>query len=288
MAANSNSICVIGGMNMDVLGYGCGTLTLRDSNIGHIRFTSGGVGRNIAEKIAQKGIRTELFTALGNDMNAAYLEEACRKNNIGLQYSIRTQKPAPVYMAVHDETGDMFIAMNDMTAMDDISKEALLERIDQLNTFGMCVLDANLKLETLMTAVRSLNIPLLLDPVSCEKAVRCLPALPYLTAIKPNLIEALAMTGTSCVQEAATKLLQTGVKNIYISLGKKGVYYACREEHKLLPAKQIKECIQTGAGDAMCAGIAEAMLQGKDAYHVANNGLESAYRHLIGNIPQQD
>lgn len=38
----------------------------------------------------------------------------------------------------------------------------------------------------------------------------------------------------------------------------------------------------------MCAGIAEAMLQGKDAYHVANNGLESAYRHLIGIIPQQD
>ena len=60
-------IAVFGGMNMDICGRTDHPLRLRDSNIGHIQMQPGGVGRNIAARLAENGAKCELFTVLGSD-----------------------------------------------------------------------------------------------------------------------------------------------------------------------------------------------------------------------------
>lgn len=280
--AGRYTVCVIGGMNMDVLGRGDSLFRMRDSNIGTIVFRPGGVGRNIAEKLARAGISTELFTVIGNDPTAVLLEQSCAELGIGLSFSLHVQEKSPVYMAIHDETGDMLTAVNDMSAMKYLTGEAVKEKAPYINRCGVCILDANLSEEALLAAARYTEVPILLDPVSCEKAKRCMGILDRVTAIKPNLVEAESMTGAENEKEAAERLLQKGVKNVYISLGKKGVYYACDKSRGYITPEKVYTGIQTGAGDAMCAGIAEAMTRSQGTEECARSGMRFSARLLEG------
>ena len=70
----SMKAAVIGGMNFDVVGISEKTLMMRDSNIGKIRFSAGGVGRNIAEQLARQGAETTLFTCVSDDFAGQMLK----------------------------------------------------------------------------------------------------------------------------------------------------------------------------------------------------------------------
>ena len=51
-------IVVVGGTNVDIQGFPKDRLILRDSNIGSVKVSLGGVARNIAENITRLGINT--------------------------------------------------------------------------------------------------------------------------------------------------------------------------------------------------------------------------------------
>ncbi|HHU92652.1 MAG TPA: 1-phosphofructokinase family hexose kinase [Halanaerobiaceae bacterium] len=89
---------------------------------------------------------------------------------------------------------------------------------------------------------------------------------PYL--IKPNINELSELAGEKLsfvpdVQRVVRKLLQKGIKNIIVSLGKKGAYLANGEESYLIIAPDIRVADTTvGAGDSMVAGLALALERG--------------------------
>jgi pseudouridine kinase len=60
-------ISVIGGTNLDIGGRPSESLRLRDSNIGTISRSAGGVGFNIAKNLAERGTTVSLVSALGDD-----------------------------------------------------------------------------------------------------------------------------------------------------------------------------------------------------------------------------
>lgn len=277
-------VVVAGGMNLDLLGVPDGPLLARDSAPGKITLRPGGVGRNIAARLKALGAEVSLMTALGTDARAQMLEALCRNDGIDLSLSLPTDCPAPCYLCIHDETGDMALAVNDMSAMDMWTREAAAERMPRVNAADACVLDANLPSDVLLYIAGHAAVPLLLDPVSCAKAARALPALPYLTAIKPNRLEAQALTGEKNVERAADKLLREGVRYAFISLGAEGVYYAGGEERGYLPARPLPAVPATGAGDALCAGITLALLSGCGPRECAFAGCDAAYHALLQSI----
>ncbi len=274
-------ITVIGGINMDVLGTPEGSFTLRDSNIGRIRFAPGGVGRNIAAQLAALAADVALVTALGGDAQADILRADCKKRSIGLTYAVQTALPSSCYLCIHDAQGDPVAAINDMAVMNSLTPEALAPALAFINSGAACVLDANLPPEALLYAAQHVQVPLLADPVSCEKALKLLPILPYLEAIKPNLMEAEAMTGCTGYADAARAFLQKGVKQVFISLGAKGVYYANSAESGLLAAPLLPPIPATGSGDAMMAGLALALAAGAPTAECAKRGMDAATKHLI-------
>ena len=275
------SIAVVGGMNLDMLGIPCGPLLPRDSTPGRITLRPGGVGRNIAARLAEAGARVRLITALGSDERAEMLEGMCRSSGIDLSLSVATECPAPCYLCIHDEQGDMVLAVNDMSAMESLTPEAMESRMSMLNETDACVLDANLSRDTLLYIARHAHVPLILDPVSCAKAPRVKDILPFLTAIKPNRLEAEALTGERNVEKAAALLMQAGVKRVFISLGPEGVYFADGTCADYQPARPLPVLPSTGAGDALCAGLTLAMLQGKDIRACAQAGQDAAFQALI-------
>lgn len=274
-------VVVAGGMNLDLLGVPDGPLLARDSAPGKITMRPGGVGRNIAARLKALGADVSLMTALGTGERAKLLEKMCLSSGIDLSLSLQTDCPAPCYLCIHDETGDMALAVNDMSAMDAWTQEAAAARMDAVNAADACVLDANLPQAALLHIARHARVPLLLDPVSCAKAPRALPALPYLTAVKPNRLEAQALTGEKNVEKAAEKLLSAGVRFAFISLGAEGVYYASREERGYLPARPLPAVPATGAGDALCAGLILALMRGGSPRDCAIAGCDAAYQALM-------
>ena len=91
---------------------------------------------------------------------------------------------------------------------------------------------------------------------------------------KPGLYQAV-------LKQQAETLLRWGVKNVFISLGAEGVYYAGREETGVMPAKKLPAVPLTGAGDALCAGLTLALAEGRPLRECARLGCQAAHDALL-------
>ena len=81
---NKAYVVVIGGLNLDIAGL-CGQIYReKDSNIGTVELSAGGVGHNIAQNLAKLGVPVELITVYGDDHFGRILEEECKKDGISL------------------------------------------------------------------------------------------------------------------------------------------------------------------------------------------------------------
>ncbi|MCE5236339.1 MAG: PfkB family carbohydrate kinase [Clostridiaceae bacterium] len=253
-------VTVVGGITTDITGFPSRALLLRDSNPGRVKISEGGVGRNIAENLVRMGFETELICAMGCDAYAdAHLSHA-EALGLSLKNAVRVEGGrSGVYLCLCDESGDMFAALNDM---DDIFAALAPERVNMeaVNAGDLCVIDANLPEETLAFIAKNARVPVVADPVSAAKAARLIEALPYLSVIKPNLLEARALTGKSTPDEAADALLDAGVKRVFLSLGTQGVFYADANARGTARVETVKAVNATGAGDAATAAICAGYL----------------------------
>ena len=273
-------IAVFGGANMDILGMPRDTMRLRDSNIGRVILRPGGVGRNVAEQIAVRGEACSLFTVFGNDPMADVLKRDCEQKGIEISHALTAEGNTCVYLCLHDETGDMLAAVNDMALTERLTPDYAERVLPEINQARLCVLDANPPVETVRYVAEHARIPLLMDAVSCAKLDRVRAVLPYLTALKPNLMEARMLTGKGAPQDCARALLELGVQRVFISLGAEGICCADRDVCRILPVKQPSDAPKTGAGDALCAGLAIALSQGENTIKCAEYGMQCAADYL--------
>lgn len=285
-ASSAPRVLVIGGMNLDILGTADSPFQAGDSLPGRIITSPGGVARNIAALLRSLGARVELICPLGDDQAAQQLEDSCRHLGIGLSHAIRIKGPSPTYLAIHDQQGDMVCAINDMGAMAAMTPQRLQDQMKDLPTFDACVLDANLSSDTLVFLAEKLSCPLVADPVSAVKCHRLLPILGRLHAIKPNLMEAKALTGMDSCEDAARALLEAGVRQVYISLGKDGVYFTDGNQGAYLKAPHLPQVRLTGAGDAMTAGLTLGIAKQLPLLEAAKLGMDAATRYLENLIDQ--
>ena len=249
-------ILVIGGVNMDIGGRITNRMVMRDSNPGVITARPGGVGRNIAHNLRLLGMDVSLIAGIGGDMYAHGIIESCRALGLDLSMArILPEERSSAYLYIADEEGDMQLAISDMDITRRIDAEYLHQHIRQINGFDAVVLDANLQPETLQYLAEHCSRPLYADAVSSVKALRLQGILSHLTAIKPNAIEAQALTGECDMEQAAEKLLAYGVKRVFISLGAKGLLAAENGKMFHLPCESVPVDNTTGAGDSATAAI---------------------------------
>lgn len=273
-------LAVVGGVNLDVLGMPDGPVQPHDSLIGRVTFACGGVGHNIAAQAVRAGAQVDLFTVFGDDRHADWLRSRCQEEGIGLSRAVTLPGSSPVYLAIHRQDGDMLYAVNDMALMSGLSPSVIRDMLPVICQADAVVADANLTEEALNTLARGCSAPLICDPVSIEKAGRVHALLPALTAIKPNWLEARALTGADTPEQCAELLLSRGVQMVFVSLGSEGLYYADRQERGHLRPTAISRHPQTGAGDALTAGIAVGVGRHLSAKACAELGMVQAARHL--------
>ena len=258
-------VTVVGGANTDICGAPSGRLVRHDSNPGRVTLRPGGVGRNIACDLALLGLRVRLLTAVGTDALGASALESCRAFGVDVSLTRLVEgERSSVYLYVTDERGEMELGVADMDVTARITPEYLARHLAALNASDAVVLDGNLSAGTIDWLAQNVTAPLYADPVSTAKAPRLRGALGKLAAIKPNLLEARALTGCETVEDCTAALLAAGVGRVFISLGRDGLFAAEGEERILLPRVPAEPVNTNGAGDAAAAAVVWAGVQGLD------------------------
>ena len=258
-------VTVIGGANTDICGRPAAPLVRHDSNPGRITLRQGGVGRNIACDLALLGLRVRLVAAIGEDALGLSVLEDCRARGVDTSLCRRVKGEASsVYLYVTDERGEMELGVADMDVTARLTPDFLAHELREINASDAVVIDGNLPAETIAWLAGHVTAPLYADPVSTAKAPRLKEALGSLAAVKPNLLEARALTGREQAEDCAAALLAAGVGRVFISLGADGILAAEGEERIRLPRIPAELVNTNGAGDAATAAVVWAGVQGLD------------------------
>ena len=170
----------------------------------------------------------------------------------------------------------MLLAACDSDIAAYISPEYLTLLKDELNSADAVVVEANLSEEALKWIGANVTVPLYADTVSRAKAHRLLPIIDRLTALKPNEIEALGITGERSALLAAEALLRKGVKRVFVTLGSEGLLAVEDGEIVKLPCMKTNVVNTTGCGDAAISAIVWAGVQGLSLAETADAATRAA------------
>lgn len=261
-------VVVVGGINIDICGKAFAPLIRGDSNPGTVRLSPGGVGRNIAHNLRLLDCPVRMLTALGGDVFARRAEEDCAALGIDLSRALRVPEGATSsYLVIEGPEGDMDLALCDAALADRITPDYLASQRELLDGAAAVAADANLSAEALAWLAEHCAAPIFADPVSVTKAKKLLPLLGRLYCLKPNLMEAELLSGAEIrdrlsLELAASRLLDTGLRRVCVSLGSRGVCCAWGTERCLVPCPETRLVNSSGGGDALMAGLIRAFLDG--------------------------
>jgi sugar/nucleoside kinase (ribokinase family) len=88
------------------------------------------------------------------------------------------------------------------------------------------------------------------------------PALSFVDWFMPNADQACKLTDASTPEEAASRLLDLGVRGVVLTMGGDGSLLATERERIHLAAHDIAVVDTSGCGDAYCAGFIRALRLG--------------------------
>lgn len=259
-------ILVIGGSNIDIQGFPKEKLIQRDSNIGTVKMSLGGVGRNIAENCARLGVPTRLMSVIGDDPYGQKILKEAQAIGLNMQDTVVLNgESTSTYLSILDETHDMAMAINHMDSIEKLTVDHIRAKRSIIEHAQLVVLDTNLPqavLDHLLTQYPKTKF--FVDTVSTKKALKIKDHIKNIHTLKPNRMEAEVLTGSS----EKTPLLELGsqlkCKRSFISLGSQGVQVFEGKTHLHFPTKPIEVVNATGAGDAFMAGLVYAYLKGYD------------------------
>ena len=280
------TIYIVGGAAIDITGKPESICRERDSNLGKVRIRVGGVGHNIAKRLAALEYDVELVTAIGSGFHASMVRESCKKANVSLAHAYVGTEHTGTYIGVFDEDGDMLVGISDMSVLDHLTPDYLYPLLPRINEAAMCVIDGNLSPESLDYLCNNVTAPLFYDPVSCAKAKRIGVNVGKCYAIKPNRFEAGFLSGKSCdtirgIYRASDWFLEQGVKRVFISLGAEGVFWADAAGCGVLPAECPVVSDPSGAGDAMGAAIIDGCVRALSTEDCARLGNAASARSFL-------
>jgi pseudouridine kinase len=290
-------VLVIGAAGVDVVGQLDRSLQSGTSTPANIRFSFGGVARNVAENLSRLGHPVRLITTVGSGYFGDQLLHQVEDAGVDVGYSIRTDEPTSSYVAVLSQ-GEKQFAFDDMRGISALTPTILRDHYHLFKDSSLVFLDANLPeatLKTIFYQARRAGLPVVADPTSTTLAPRLIPFLSQLKMITPNSSEAAIFcdqafedADQSQALEASKHLVSQGVTLSIITLAEFGVVYATSETSGSIPAIRTEIEDPTGAGDALTASVIFALLNDiplDDAVRLGVSAASLTLRHRGAVLP---
>lgn len=260
-------ICVIGGANIDIQGFSEKSIVFNDSNPGNIQKGYGGVARNICENLSLLKSETMLISPIGDCEFSKNLIKYMNNRGSNMEHSLIIENSdLSTYLSILNEENEMILAISSMKILEKLDIDFLKTKENIIKNSSVLVIDTNLRTDVI-EYLSTLNKNIVIDLVSTQKAVKAKNVIGNFNTVKPNKIEVEILTGVKItdidsMKEAANILLNLGVKNVFITLGKDGVFYMNKEKYELIKNPDIVAKDITGAGDAFSSGLAFSLEKG--------------------------
>ena len=233
----------------------------------------GGKGSNQAVAAAKAGVKTYFISKIGDDQFGAMAKTIYNQSGVDYSHVIisKEHSTGAAGILVNESSGANAInvvpgaarALNagDIDAANDVIKKSSIF-LTQLEVPKDVVFYA-------LKKAHQHGVITILNPAPAATIDKDIyPIIDYFT---PNETEASFYANqpvetTEDAKQAAKKFLQMGIKNVIITLGEKGAYFANNKESIVVPVADLTNPVvdTTGAGDAFNAGLAVALAEGKN------------------------
>ena len=150
-----------------------------------------------------------------------------------------------------------------------VDKNLIDKNIEKINEADIILMQLEIPIDTIKYICNICkNKKIILDPAPADINILDKDLLEKIYIIKPNEteLEMLTKMPTSTIEEvknAGRKLLDIGVENVIVSLGKNGSLLINKSTTKHFPAVESKVIDTTAAGDSFIAGITLGLSQEK-------------------------
>ena len=262
----------------------------------------GGKGSNQAVAAAKAGAKTFFISKIGDDQFGSMAIDIYKESNVDFSNVEISKKysTGAAGILVNENSGsnaiNVFPGASSKISIDDIEKA---DEVIKNSSVFLTQLEA--PIETVNYALKkahSYGVKTILNPApATEIDSDIFPLIDYFT---PNETEASFYVNHPVqtledAKKASDKLLNKEIKNIIITLGEKGAFFANEHESFPIPIANLENPVvdTTGAGDAFNAGFAVALIENmpiKEAisFASATAGLSTTKIGTANSMPSRD
>ena len=281
-------IAVVGNVFVDIKGFPDDNYIPGGRNAGKVEIVHGGVGRNVAEDIANIELRPRFVSMVDDTPEGEEVLRKLKNHKVNTDYVPAVQNGMGMWLAVFDETGDIVGSISkrpDMSALETL----INEKGDEI--FADCdsiVVEIDLDKEIIKSVFKYAE--------KYKKRVYAVVANMSIASQRRDFLQSIdcfvcnveeagilfvsdfeGMSPEELCDELSRKVVSARIPSMVVTLGSRGAVYADMNGDKgVYPARRVKVRDTTGAGDAFCAGVAIGLTYGKTMREAVEIGTQLA------------
>ena len=286
-------IVVIGAVFVDIKGYPDGAFIPTGRNAGRVEQVHGGVGRNVAEDIANCELRPTFVSLVDKTGSGLDVIRKLQDHKVNTEYIRQTRDGMGTWLAVFDRDGDVCASISkrpDLMPIMDILDKHGDEIISQADSVILEIdIDKEIVKRTFKLAKKYnkkvysvvANMSIALERRDFLKSIDCFVC----NIQEAGILFAEDFTGKTPEQMAdiiADKIDAAQIHSLIVTMGGDGAVYADSEGNKgFCPARRVEVKDTTGAGDSFCAGVAIGLTYGKTLKEACEIGTRLAASVIV-------
>ena len=281
-------IVVIGAVFVDIKGYPEDVYIPKGRNVGRVEQVHGGVGRNVAEDIANVELRPTFVSLVDNTGIGADVIHKLRNHQVNTDYMRVTPDGMGTWLAVFENDGDVVASISKRPNLAPIG-DILDQHGDEIfKDADSIVIEIDMDKEVVKKVFRlaqKYNKRVYAVVANMSIAVERRDFLQQTECFVCNQQEAGILFSddySQCdaqqmEQILAEKVRRANIKSMIVTMGADGAVYADRDGGSgFCPARKVNVKDTTGAGDAFCAGAAIGLTYGKSMAEACEIGAHLA------------
>lgn len=268
-------IVVIGAVFVDVKGYPESAFVPTGRNVGRVEQIHGGVGRNVAEDIANCELRPTFISLVDKSGTGSDVIKKLKNHKVNTDYIRATRDGMGTWLAIFDNDGDVAASIS--------KRPDLLPIVDILEDHGDEIfrgadsviieidIDKDIVKRTFKLA-KKYNKKVFAVVANMSIALERRDFLQSIDCFVCNQQEAGILfsddyrekSPEEMVQIISRKVQAAQIPSLIVTMGGAGAVYADMHGDKgFCPARKVDVKDTTGAGDSFCAGVSIGLTYGK-------------------------